>query len=174
MANRTDFDLRQHMKHSQADLSLFDEETSTKVVPHVIAEPAQGVGRAFLVFLFDAYTYSKEREYIVLKLHPKLAPVKVSVLPLVNKVQDKAREVFALLKGEFACTFDKSGAIGRRYARNDEIGTPYCVTIDFETLEKNDATIRDRDTAEQKRVPIAKLALTLHQLLHGHCTLKDI
>ncbi|MBI1970840.1 glycine--tRNA ligase [Candidatus Woesearchaeota archaeon] len=173
MANRTDFDLQQHMKHSTTDLSLFDDETNKKVVPHVVAEPAQGVDRAFLVFLFDAYTYSKEREYIVLKLHPKLAPVKVAVLPLVNKVNDKARAVFNMLKAEFTCVFDKSGAIGRRYARNDEIGTPYCVTIDFDSLDHNDVTIRERDTAMQKRVRIADLVPSLHTLLSSG-SFKDI
>jgi len=128
MANRTDFDLQQHIKHSKKDLSLYDEETKEKVVPHVVAEPSQGVDRAFLVFMFDAYNDDKKRGNVVLKLHPSLAPVKVGIFPLVNKLNDEARKVYELLRKEFACQFDTSGSVGRRYARADEIGIPYCIT----------------------------------------------
>ncbi|MBU0757121.1 MAG: glycine--tRNA ligase, partial [Nanoarchaeota archaeon] len=171
MANRTDFDLQQHMKHSGKDLSLFDADTNKKVVPYVVAEPSLGVDRSFLVFMFDAYTTRKDEkgnDVVVLKLHPKIAPVKVAVLPLVNKLETKAREVYALIKKEFTCTFDRGGSIGRRYARADESGIMYCVTIDFETIEKDDSvTIRDRDTAEQKRVKIGDLKAELVGLLAG-------
>src|SRR3989344_1206819 len=136
LSNRTDFDLKQHMQHSKTDLSIFDEESKKKILPHVICEPSQGVDRAFLVFMFDAYSYDKERGNVVLRLHPKLAPVKVGIFSLVNKLDEEARKVYDSLKKEFACTFDRSGSIGRRYARADEIGIPYCVTIDFDTLKK--------------------------------------
>jgi len=157
IADRGTYDLDQHIKHSKKDLSLFDEEKKEKIVPMVVAEPSLGVDRAFLVFLFDAYGYDKKRENVVLHLNPKLAPYKVAVLPLVNKLNDKAREVFNILKNDFACFYDKSGAIGRRYYRQDEIGTPFCVTIDFDTLEDGCVTVRDRDTTEQKRIKIDEL-----------------
>lgn len=165
MANRTDFDLQQHIKHSGKDLSYFDEESKEKVVPHVVAEPSQGVDRAFLVFLFDAYEYSKERGNIVLHLSNKLAPIKVGVFPLVNKNQENARTVFKSIQKEFVCTYDKSGSIGRRYARADEIGIPFCVTVDFDYDEKNTITIRDRETTKQIIIPKDKLHETLSKLL---------
>ncbi len=174
IANRGDFDLKQHMLHSKTDLSLFDEETQKKVVPHVVAEPSFGVERTFLVFLFDAYNYDSERGNVVLKLHPKLAPVHVSVLPLVNKLHDNARELFAKLKDYFVCTYDKSGSIGRRYARNDEIGTPYCVTVDFETLQDHAVTIRDRDTTSQKRIPVTDLIRVIDDLISGRTRFNNI
>ena len=167
IANRTDFDLKQHMKHSGKDFSLFDEETKQKVVPHVVAEPALGVERSFLVFLFDAYHNDKERGNIVLKLHPQLAPVKVGVFPLVNKLEGHAKEVYDLLKGEFVSQYDRSGSIGRRYARADEIGIPFCCTIDFDTLETKTVTLRDRDTTKQIRVKVSELKHVISQLLNG-------
>ena len=173
-ANRTDFDLQQHMKHSGKDLSLFDEETKQKVVPHVVAEPALGVERSFLVFLFDAYHDDKKRGNIVLKLHPKLAPIKVGVFPLVNKLNDQAKEVYALLKEDFVCQFDKSGSVGRRYARADEIGIPYCITFDFESLEDKSVTVRDRDTTDQIRVNIEELHELLGKLISGRTTFKEL
>ena len=166
MANRTDFDLKQHALYSKTDLQLFDEDTKEKFYPHVVAEPSQGVGRAMLVFLFDAYHYDPQRENVVLKLHPKIAPVKVAVLSLVNKLNDEAMDVFNQLKEHVVCAFDKSGSIGRRYARNDEIGTPYCVTIDFDSQGK-DVTIRDRDSTKQKRVLRTELVSLVMQLLQG-------
>ncbi len=176
MANRTDFDLQQHMKHAKKDLSLFDEETKQKVVPHVVAEPAQGVGRAFLVFLFDAYHDDKERGNIVLKLHPLLAPIKAGIFPLVNKegLPELAKQIYDDLRREFTCTYDKSGSVGRRYARNDEIGTPFCITVDFDSLKLRDVTIRDRDTTMQKRVRITQLRETLRKLINGEITLSDL
>ena len=174
IANRGDFDLQQHMLHSKTDLSLFDEETQKKVVPHVVAEPSFGVERTFLVFLFDAYAYDAARGNVVLKLHPKLAPVKVAVLPLVNKLNDQARAVFAQLKPHFAAVYDKSGSIGRRYARNDEIGTPLCVTVDFETLQDNAVTIRDRDTTAQKRIQLSDLVRVLDDVVDGRKTFDNI
>ena len=146
---------------------MYDEENKKHIVPHVVCEPSQGVDRAFLVFMFDAYDDDKDRGNVVLRLHPLLAPIKVGVFPLVNKIDDKAREVFRLLKTKMACQYDKSGSVGRRYARADEIGIPFCVTIDFDTLEKNDVTIRDRDTTKQIRVPVSKLVDTLQKLLAG-------
>ena len=170
MANRTDFDLQQHIKHSKKDLSLFDEQEKKKIVPHVVAEPSQGVDRAFLVMMFDAYNQDpkdKERDWVVLKLNPKTAPIKVGIFPLVNKLEDDAREVYESLKTLFTCQFDRSGAIGRRYARADEIGIPYCVTFDFDSREDKSVTIRDRDSTKQVRVKIEDLKNTLYQLIVG-------
>ena len=170
LSNRTDFDLKKHMEHSKADLTIFDEETKKKILPHVICEPSQGVERAFLVFMFDAYDYDKKRENVVLKLHPKLAPIKVGVFPLASNKADilkKARNVYDELKKEWACTFDLSGSIGRRYARADETGIYASVTIDFESLEDDSVTIRSRDTTEQIRVKIKELKDILGKFLNG-------
>ncbi len=165
VANRTDYDLKQHIKFSKQDLSLYDEETKKKVVPYVI-EPSQGVDRAFLVFLFDAYNYDKKRGNIVLKLNPKLAPIKVGVFPLVNKLDKEARTVYDLLKKSFVCQYDKSGSIGRRYARADEIGIPYCVTVDFDSLRRDDVTVRNRDNTKQIRVKQKDLIDVLNKLIN--------
>jgi len=173
MANRTDFDLQQHIKHSGKDLSVFDEEKKEKVVPHVVAEPSQGVDRAFLVFMFDAYNNDEERGNIALKLSPKLAPVKVGVFPLINKLQEEAREVFKDLQKEFPCQYDKSGSVGRRYARADEIGIPYCVTVDFDYKEQGIATIRDRDSTKQITLKKEDLKETLHKLIKGEIKFED-
>jgi glycyl-tRNA synthetase len=170
LSNRTDFDLKQHIEHAKTDLSIFDEETKKKIIPHVICEPSQGVERAFLVFMFDAYHYDKSRQNVVLKLHPKLAPIKIGVFPLVsNKAElvKKARDVYDELKQEWNCTFDISGSIGRRYARADEIGIYACVTVDFESLEDDEVTIRSRDTTEQIRVKIKDLKDVLRRFMEG-------
>jgi glycyl-tRNA synthetase len=170
IANRGNFDLTQHMKVSGKDLSYFDEESKKKIVPHVIAEPSQGVERAFLVFMFDAYNYDKARENIVLKLHPKLAPIKVGIFPLVSNKEEivkKSREVYELLKRHYACSFDLSGSIGRRYARSDEAGTMLCCTIDFDSLQDNTVTLRNRDTTAQIRVPIKDLNEIVGKILDG-------
>ena len=170
LSNRTDFDLKQHIEHSKTDLSVFDEETKKKILPHVICEPSQGVERAFLVFMFDAYHYDRSRDNVVLKLHPKLAPIKIGVFPLVsNKAElvKKARDVYDELKAEWTCTFDTSGSIGRRYSRADEIGTPVCITIDFQTLEDSSVTLRDRDTTQQIRVKISELKDKIASFLDG-------
>ena len=169
IADRSDYDLQQHMKYSGQDLSLFDEESKNKIVPHVVAEPSLGVDRAFLVFMFDAYEYNKKRDNIVLKLHPKLAPVKVAVFPLLKNKKtlvNKARKVYDLLKEEFSCIYDEASSIGRRYARQDEAGTFLGVTIDFDSLKKNDVTIRSRDTMKQTRVKIKDLKEKISKLLN--------
>ncbi len=173
MANRTDFDLSEHIKHSKQDLSLFDEETKKKVVPYVVAEPSQGVDRAFLVFLFDAYEDDQERGNIVLKLHPRLAPYKVAVLPLTNKLTDDAKKLHDKIKMELACFFDRSGSIGRRYARMDEIGTPYCITYDFDTEKDKSVTLRDRDSTKQVRVKVEGLIDTLNKLIAGRMKFEE-
>jgi glycyl-tRNA synthetase len=166
IANRTDFDLKAHQKHSGEDLTYFDQEKDERFHPYVI-EPAAGVDRAALAFLVDAYTVEEAptakgdtEKRTVLKLHKDLAPIKVAVLPLSRneKLVPKAREVFDLLKGQWMCDYDDAGSIGRRYRRQDEVGTPFCVTVDFESLEDNAVTIRDRDTMQQDRTPIERLA----------------
>lgn len=169
IANRTDYDLIQHQTHSGRDLSYFDESTRERFIPYVI-EPSVGLGRLLLAVLSDAYTeYPNGRDgksgemETVLHLVPALAPVKVAVLPLMKKdgLPKKAQEIHQALRKVTASTYDESGAIGRRYRRQDEIGTPICVTIDYQTLEDNTVTVRDRDTMEQKRVPIAELAFAV-------------
>ena len=162
LAYRTDFDLSKHSSESDADLSYFEEETKTRFTPHVI-EPSFGVDRTFLAVLCEAYTEDElggePRTY--LKFPPNIAPVKIAVFPLLkNKPElvEKAREIFAELKATFgAVVFDDNGNIGKRYRRQDEIGTPYCVTIDFDTLEDNAVTIRNRDTGEQERVVVSDI-----------------
>ncbi len=159
IADRTDYDLTQHMNHSKQDLSYQDPETNDKYVPYVI-EPSLGADRVLLAFLCNAYDEEEIAEgdtRVVLHLHPALAPYKVAVLPLSKKLSEKANEVYAKLSKEFMCDYDEAGSIGKRYRREDEIGTPYCVTIDFDTLEDETVTIRDRDTMEQVRVKIDNL-----------------
>ncbi len=173
-ADRQQFDLMQHMKFSKENLEYFDEETKEKVVPYVASEPSQGIDRAFLAFLFDAYNYDKERGNIVLKLDPRLASVKVGVFPLLSNREEiisKARKIFEILKREFVCQYDKSGSIGRRYARADEIGIPYCITIDFDSLKDNSVTLRSRDTTKQIRVKISDLKNVLTSLIN--CEVKS-
>ncbi len=175
-ANRGQYDLTQHIKESGQKMEVFDEETKKNVIPKVI-EPTFGMERVFLAVLVEAYEYDKKRENIVLKLLPKLAPVKVAVFPLLSnkpEIVKKAREVFDALKTEFTSQLDISGSIGRRYARQDEIGTPYCITIDFDSLEKDDVTIRDRDSTDQKRIKIVKIAEILEKLLKGKTEFKDL
>ncbi|MBW3015330.1 glycine--tRNA ligase [Candidatus Woesearchaeota archaeon] len=168
-ADRKQFDLTQHTKFSKKDLSIYDEETKSKVIPYVASEPSFGVDRTFLTFLFEAYEDDKKRGNIVLRLHPKLAPVKAAILPLVNKdkIPDMSIEIFNDLIKEHHVAFDKSGSIGRRYARNDEIGTPYCITVDFDSLKAKDVTIRDRDTTKQIRVKIKDLREVFRKLVNG-------
>ena len=159
IASRTDFDLSRHMEHSKQDLSYLDPETNEKYIPYVI-EPSLGCDRVALAFLCNAYDEEEIAEgdvRTVLHLHPALAPYKVAILPLSKKLSDKATEVYEMLSKKFMCDYDEAGSIGKRYRREDEIGTPYCVTIDFDTLEDNQVTIRDRDTMEQVRVSINEL-----------------
>ena len=159
IADRTDFDLKQHMEHSKQDLKYQDPETNEKYIPYVI-EPSLGADRVVLAFLCNAYDEEEIAEgdtRVVLHLHPALAPYKVAVLPLSKKLSEKATEVFNELSKDFMCDYDEAGSIGKRYRREDEIGTPYCITVDFDTLEDNKVTIRDRDTMEQVRIGIDEI-----------------
>jgi glycyl-tRNA synthetase len=173
-ANRSDFDLKQHEKFSKKEFTINDPELG-KVLPHVVCEPSLGVERTFLVFLLDAYEYNKERENIILHLSPKLAPYKAAIFPLVSKGEmfEESKEIYHDLLEEFNVLFDKSGSIGRRYARNDEIGTPYCITVDSQTLEDKTVTLRDRDTTKQIRVPLSKLKETLRKLINESLKFDD-
>ncbi len=157
IANRGDHDLSAHQKMSGRDLSYFDEETKEKYLPYVI-EPSVGVGRAMLAFLLEAY--HEEEKRVILKLHPKLAPYKVAVFPLLaNKkdLVDKARSIYEDLRETMMVAWDDRGNIGKRYFAQDEIGTPFCITVDFQTLEDDTVTVRNRDTAKQERIKIDKL-----------------
>jgi len=164
IANRGDFDLTQHATFSGEKLEYFDSATGDRYVPHVI-EPAAGVGRTVLAALCDAYDEDEVggEQRTVLKLHPLLAPVKVAVLPLVRKdgQPELAQEAYELLRGQLQAEYDEGGSIGRRYRRQDEIGTPYCVTIDHQSLEDRTVTVRDRDTLDQDRVGIDELPAVL-------------
>lgn len=158
IANRGDYDLTQHAKYSGKQIDYFDQETGERFVPYVI-EPSVGVGRAMLAFLIDAYVEEEKR--IVLRLHPKLAPYTVAVFPLLANKEElvkKARGIYEHLRKEFIATFDARGNIGKRYLYQDEIGTPWCVTVDFQTLEDETVTVRDRDTTKQERVKIEDLS----------------
>jgi glycyl-tRNA synthetase len=170
IANRTDFDLKQHTAYSGETLEYFDQATGERYVPYVI-EPAVGPDRIMLAFLIDAYTEEEVRgeERTVLKLHPRIAPTKAAVFPLSKKepVSTIARELYDDLKGDYRIFYDDSGSIGRRYRRQDEAGTPFCVTVDFHTIEDKQVTIRDRDTLEQERVPIAAVRDRLKALISG-------
>ena len=160
IADRTDFDLKQHMEHSKKSLEYFDPETNEKYVPYVI-EPSLGADRAALAFLCEAYDeepIDSGDTRVVLRLHPALAPVKVAVLPLSKKLAEPAFEIYRRLSSLFAADYDDAGAIGRRYRRQDEIGTPYCVTFDFDSLEDGAVTVRERDSMGQVRMKIGELA----------------
>jgi len=175
IASRGDFDLSQHQKFSGEDLNYFDDQTKEKYLPYVI-EPSCGLDRTFLAVLCDAFTEveggrttttegNKEKEFL-LKLSSNIAPVKVAILPLVKNKEEitkKAREVYDLLKDKFSCQYDEAGAIGRRYRRQDEIGTPFAITIDFESINNEDVTLRSRDTMDQKRVKISDLISTINE-----------
>jgi len=165
LAYRTDFDLKQHQEFSGQSMEYFDAENNKKYTPHVI-EPTFGVDRSVLAVMLDAYSEEeaptadgKTETRVVMKFNKNIAPVKVAILPLSKKpeLSKKALEVFNLTKTEFACQYDESQSIGKRYRRQDEIGTPYCVTVDFESLKDNAVTIRDRDTMKQERVEIGKV-----------------
>lgn len=172
LAYRTDYDLTQHMNVSKRDLTITDPQTGRKITPHVI-EPAVGINRLLLMVLIDSFTEEdlpagRQGKRIVLKLHPRLAPYKVAVFPLLaNKenLVEKAKEIYNSLKQHFMVVFDDRGNIGKRYLAQDEIGTPWCVTVDFQTLDDETVTIRDRDTTAQKRIQIKELALYFHKSL---------
>jgi len=159
IADRTDYDLKAHQTHSKEDMSYLDPETNEKYIPYCI-EPSVGADRVTLAFLCNAYEEQELGEgdtRIVLHLHPALAPYKAAILPLSKKLNDKADEVFQTLAKVFPVDYDEAGSIGKRYRRQDEIGTPYCITVDFDTLEDNQVTVRDRDTMEQIRIPIEQV-----------------
>ena len=175
IANRTDFDLSTHAKGSGEDLSYFDQDSSERWIPYVI-EPAAGLGRSLMAFLVDAYHEDEAPnakggvdKRVVLKLDRRLAPVKVAVLPLSKKetLTPVAEKVAAELRQFWSVDYDTSGAIGRRYRRQDEIGTPFCVTVDFDTLEDNAVTVRERDTMAQERISLSELQAYLAQRLIG-------
>ena len=159
VADRTDYDLTQHSEHSGQPMDYFDPETNEKYIPYVI-EPSLGADRVLLAFLCDAYdeeTDEKGDVRTVLHFHPALAPFKAAVLPLSKKLSEKATEIYSELSKDFMIDFDDAGSIGKRYRRQDEIGTPVCITYDFDSVEDKCVTVRDRDTMEQKRIPIAEL-----------------
>ena len=159
IADRTDYDLSQHMKHSGKSLEYFDPETNEKCIPYVI-EPSLGADRVTLAFLCNAYEEEEIEEgdvRTVLRLHPFLAPFKACILPLSKKLSEPATKVYEMLAKDFMVEFDETGSIGKRYRRQDEIGTPLCITFDFESLEDNCVTVRDRDTMLQERVKIEDL-----------------
>ena len=175
IANRTDFDLSTHSEHSGQDLSYFDQASGERWTPYVI-EPAAGVNRSMMAFLVDAYTEDEAPntkggvdKRVVLRLDPRLAPAKAAVLPLSRNEQlsPAARDLAAELRGFWNVEFDDAGAIGRRYRRQDEIGTPFCITIDFDTLDDQAATIRDRDTMKQERVALTQVREWLAARLPG-------
>ena len=160
IANRTDFDLKQHQEHSGENMEYIDPVTNERFIPYVV-EPSLGADRMALVFLCNAYEEEDLGDgdtRVVMKLHPALAPYKVAVLPLQkNKLGDKAREVFRMLSPRMVADYDESGSIGKRYRRQDEIGTPFCVTVDFDTLEDEAVTVRERDSMAQERVKLTDL-----------------
>jgi glycyl-tRNA synthetase len=164
IAQRTDYDLKQHAAHSGEKLDFFDQTTNERYQPFVI-EPAAGATRTMAAFLLAAYDEVEVKGEVrtILRLHPRLAPYKVAVLPLSKKenLSAKAEEVYGMLAGHYMCDYDETQSIGKRYARQDEVGTPLCVTVDFESLEDGAVTIRDRDTMEQVRVPIDTLVETV-------------
>ena len=160
IADRTDYDLSRHQEHSKQDLTYLDPETNEKYIPYVI-EPSLGADRVALAFLCNSYEEEKiadDDTRVVLHLHPALAPYKAAILPLSKKLNDKALEVYDLLGKNFMCDYDEAGSIGKRYRREDEIGTPFCVTVDFDTENDGCVTVRDRDTMEQVRIKIEEVA----------------
>jgi len=170
IANRGDFDLVQHAKYSGQSLDYLDEETKEHIIPYII-EPSAGVDRSALAFLCDAYDEEPDKDEIraLLHLHPTLAPIKVAVLPLSRreKLVAVARKIYADLRQCWMAQYDDAQSIGRRYRRQDEIGTPFCVTVDFQSLEDEQVTIRERDSMNQIRVPIKELKTTLQAKLAG-------
>ena len=165
IADRTDFDLTCHQNVSGQDMTYFDQEEDKKYIPYCI-EPSLGADRMTLAFLCNAYdeeTLEDGDTRTVLHFHPAIAPIKAAVLPLSKKLSEQAEEVYAMLLKEFHCDYDDAGSIGKRYRRQDENGTPFCITFDFDSLEDNAVTIRDRDTMQQERVKIDQLVEYLKQ-----------
>ena len=176
MADRADYDLSQHQEHSKTNMQVMDKEDK-KFLPYVVSEPSQGVERAFLVFMFDSYFYDEERENIVLKLNPKLAPIKAAVFPIVRnnkKIVNIARGIYNELKMKWNVVYDSGGSIGRRYSRQDEIGTIIGITIDKQTLEDNTVTARDRNTTEQVRIKIKDLKESLRKAINEGANILEL
>jgi len=169
IANRGNYDLKQHQEVSKQGFEVLVDDKGTKVLPEVICEPSLGLGRAFIVFMLEAYEHDAKRDNIILHLNPKLAPYTAGVFPIVkgDKYEKLAGNIVKDLRKEFSILYDKSGSIGRRYARNDEMGTPFTITIDEDSLRKKTATIRDRDTTKQVRVKIDELKDVLRKLVAG-------
>ncbi|WP_252234726.1 glycine--tRNA ligase [Clostridium sp. ZS1] len=167
IADRTDYDLRKHQEHSGQDLNYLDQTNNEKYIPYVI-EPSLGADRVTLAFLIEAYDEEEldgGDSRTVLHLHPALAPFKAAILPLSKKLSENALEVYSSLSKKFNIDFDETGSIGKRYRRQDEIGTPYCITVDFDTLEDQCVTIRNRDTMEQERIKISELEAYIEKSL---------
>lgn len=176
IADRGTYDLTKHQEKSKKSMEIVDDSIQKKVLPMVVAEPSLGLERAFLVFLFDSYSVN-EKEEIVLKLNPKLSPIKVAIFPLVKKdeIQSEiAKKIFNELKKEYKVEYDDSGSVGKRYARNDEIGTPFCITVDGESQNDEKVTIRDRDTKEQKRILIKNIKETMRKLICQEIIFSDL
>lgn len=167
IADRTDFDLKQHAEHSGESMEYMDPTTNEKYVPYCI-EPSLGADRVALAFLVDAYDEEKlegDDTRVVLHLHPALAPIKAAILPLSKKLSEQAGELFGQLSKKWRVEFDETGSIGKRYRRQDEIGTPYCITYDFDSVEDGAVTVRERDSMEQVRIPIGELEAYLEEKL---------
>ena len=165
IADRTNYDLTCHQNTSSQDMTYYDQEKNEKYIPYCI-EPSVGADRVTLAFLCDAYDEEEVGEgdvRTVLHFHPAIAPIKAAVLPLSKKLNAQAQEVYAMLAKEFNCDYDDAGSIGKRYRRQDEIGTPFCITFDFDSVEDSCVTVRDRDTMEQVRMPITELAAYLKE-----------
>jgi glycyl-tRNA synthetase len=178
VANRTDFDLKQHAQFSGKALEYFDEESKQKIVPYVI-EPSAGADRATLAFLVDAYQEEEVRseKRVVLKFHPELAPIKIAVLPLLKKndrIVETAKKLMLDLRKRWHAVYDDTASIGRLYRRQDEVGTPFCVTIDVQTVGDSKSaadekvTVRDRNTMRQIRVPLANVEVVMSEVMTGH------
>ncbi|MCH7850175.1 MAG: glycine--tRNA ligase [Nanoarchaeota archaeon] len=175
IADRGTYDLEEHEKFSKKDLKIITGN-SKKILPMVVAEPSLGVERAFIVFMLEAYSNS-EKKNIILKLNPLLSPIKVAILPLVKKDKNLVKismKIYNSLKENFNATYDETGSIGRRYARNDEIGTPFCITIDNDSIINSDVTIRNRDNGEQKRISIDSIEDILRKLISGNLKFKEL
>lgn len=175
-ANRGQYDLNQHIKESKQKLEIFDEAAKKNVVPRVI-EPTFGMDRVFLAILVNGYEYNKERENVVLKIPARIAPVKAAIFPLVKKDEGLvkfSKELLNELKKEWNVFYDESGSVGRRYARQDEIGTPFCFTVDGQSLEDGTLTIRDRDSGKQKRIKKSEVRNLLRELIFGEKSFDDI
>ena len=166
-ADRSDYDLKHHQEASGQNLGVYDQEREEHVIPHVASEPSQGIERSLMVFIMDAYTVEESRK--LLKIDPKLAPVKCRIFPLMAKdgLDEKAEEIHSDLKDRINAEYEERGSIGKRYARADEIGVPYCVTVDYDTLEDDTVTIRDRDSTDQIRVSVDELPRILSGLVDG-------